>query len=1130
MEPRDLARRLAQNEITEFEIGWREYQRLVWWLVSQETKLQAEPDYQSNVENGEDAGAIDIVVRLTGPPISLFGDEALQTGLQIFVECKQYRATLTLDKVGKVFCHSILEQPDALWIVSPRRLSAQAFAYAKRIFRTSESDASPPLLQRTRFRHWQLRELIDRRGLSRSDQLDFTDWQILQLTAFGTVVVASANSLASSGRPVFSGPNAVFRIQLVADGPLRPDSRLQVALECDPPSDRPMILDSRPADPGEILADIPCVELHGRDITAILVKDLDRDVEQRVDIGCLSFQVFHSTLFELRPNRADAIAHELSLPSSKRITCLFGPAGVGKSTLLEQIAWKLVKNFGWDVRAHTISEGTDYSLLYDLVEWFALAVAPLDFININNGELDARRSIVSTLAYQYSGLQTPETTQSLIDAAARGVLNEALIQQLVRLLGRIASARETPLLVVLRDMHAASPAVQKVLSQLFLRLRDQGWGNVRFIIEARTGPETGTFDANPLSELSERLGNDFAGIDILPLSIEELHSAFHLHIRSSHLTEVVRHVHRTTGGYPLLVNHLLRDLRTRAIITESRVDPDVYSIDLNALQGLQPVLFPTQFDSILQRRLAAAASSDSEIMTACLGIAAHTLRVMPGGVPRALVVGLVASGLGVTSEQVDGCIYLATSLGILYPEDTGRAISFAHEALRTAAIEFSRGKTGFIRVISAVVNMPGKTTALGPFRSDLLRALLANEVGRLEDAMSLTLSAESIAVETGNLVQRRLALECALGVLSRNARPDDNWARNELAVRERLVWTVMQQSSQLFVGETIKRCEERLAVMHAAGLVSASDRDTAQFHYSRCRVVIATRALDAVALLDALPVMCASALDISQLHYALTRIILVAIEIDDVLSARRAIEYCLRLPVLEHEPDVRLSFLSEIGDMLIVERQSAELVVRQAAVDLADRLIQAGRTDARSKAHAQINLFVAQARAGLLRVNVADLRSLDENWSEQGFLNPLLRLKNLRGYVAASGDPEVTDQAYTLWQACLELADATGHSSIAWQAAQNLSALERTRENALASSAFLTRTTAILAPFQGHRNQLRKLISQLLDAVSQSGQLSDNAASASLPIPLETLGNLKRVSSISRYIRQKNTSRPSYLF
>lgn len=1129
MEPQDIARRLAQNEITEFEIGWRDYQRLVWWLVSRETKLQTEPNYQLDVEHGEDAGVIDIVVRLKGSPISLFGDDKFQAELQIFIECKQYRSTLTLDKVGKVFCHSILEQPDALWIVSPRRLSAQAFAYAKKIFKTNDSVASTPLLQRTRFRHWQLRELIDHHGVDQSAQLKVTDWQIIQITPFGTGVVASANSPAAGRRPTLIGSNAAFRLQLVADFSFRDDCRLQVTLECTPPSSHPILLKSRLTGLGEILAEIPRAEIDGRDITGILVRDLDRDIEQRVDTGRLSIQFVNSTLFELRPKRGDAIAHKLALTSRKPITCLYGPAGVGKSTLLEQISWKLVDEFGWDVRAHTISNGTDYSLLYDFVEWFALAVAPLDFIQVNDSEVDARRSIVSTLAYRYSGLQTPEATQSLIDAAARGDLNEASIQQLIRMLGYIAQARETPLLVVLRDMHAASPLVQNVLRQLFLRLRDQGWGNVRFIIEVRTDLESGTSGADTLPELAERLGDDLARIDILPLSIEELYSAFDPHIRSSHLTEVARYVHSRTGGYPLLVNNLLRELRERAIVSDSRDSAGIYSIDLNALKGLQSAPAPTQFDRIFQNRLAAATSLSSDIMTACLGITAHALRVLPAGIPRDVIADLLGFGLGAAREQVDECVYLATSLGVFHPENTGRAVGFAHEAIRTAAIGFSRGKVAFVRLIVGVLNNRAATAALGSFRSDLLRALMAYEVGRLDDAISLTLSAESSAVTTGNLVQRRLALECALDVLSGNARPDDNWIRNELAVRERLVWTTMQQSSQRFVRETIGQCEQRLALMHDAGLVSDNDRSAAAFHYSRCRVVIATRGLDAAALLEALPAMCANALDVSQLHYALTRIVLVAIEVDDTSLACRAIEYCLRLAVLEHEPEVRLSFLSEIGDMFAVEQQPTELVVRQAAVDMAERLIQAGRTDARSAAHAQINLFSAQARLGLLRIEEIDLRSLEEEWSEQGFLNPLLRLKNLRGYLAAAGHPQELDRAHSLWQECLELAEATGHSSIAWQVAQNLGALEKFRENASASAAFQTQMTAILDPFHRYRDQLRRLISRQLDTISESGKLSDNIAGAMLPISLESLDKITRVSQITPNAIQKGAG-PTYIF
>jgi hypothetical protein len=76
------------------------------------------------------------------PDITIFQEDAFQTDRQLFIECKRYRTTLMLDEVGKVFCHSILEQPDALWIISPRRFSAQASDYAQKIFATTSS-ASP---------------------------------------------------------------------------------------------------------------------------------------------------------------------------------------------------------------------------------------------------------------------------------------------------------------------------------------------------------------------------------------------------------------------------------------------------------------------------------------------------------------------------------------------------------------------------------------------------------------------------------------------------------------------------------------------------------------------------------------------------------------------------------------------------------------------------------------------------------------------------------------------------------------------------------------------------------------------------------------------------------------------------
>src|ERR1043165_9074948 len=122
MDPRQTVQRIANNEIGELDINWRDYQRLVWWLVSQETQIDLTQVYVFQTSHGEDEGIIDISVQLKMPNVSFFGEEPFQTDRQLFIECKRYRTTLTLDKVGKVFCHSILEQPDALWIVSPRRL------------------------------------------------------------------------------------------------------------------------------------------------------------------------------------------------------------------------------------------------------------------------------------------------------------------------------------------------------------------------------------------------------------------------------------------------------------------------------------------------------------------------------------------------------------------------------------------------------------------------------------------------------------------------------------------------------------------------------------------------------------------------------------------------------------------------------------------------------------------------------------------------------------------------------------------------------------------------------------------------------------------------------------------------
>jgi hypothetical protein len=286
------------------------------------------------------------------------------------------------------------------------------------------------------------------------------------------------------------------------------------------------------------------------------------------------------------------------------------------------------------------------------------------------------------------------------------------------------------------------------------------------------------------------------------------------------------------------------------------------------------------------------------------------------------------------------------------------------------------------------------------------------------------------------------------------------------------------------------------------------------------------------ALLEALPMMCASALDPVQIHYALTRLILVAMEIDDIASACRAIEYCLRLPVLEQHPDTRLSFLSEIGDMFAIDDPAIELSVSQAAFELAESLLESGAADARSHAHATINLLSAKARGDPTSLDENHLQSLYERWSEQGFLNPLIRLMNLSGFVTLSrGGSTDFNRTADLWTSCNELAEATGHQSIVWQVTQNLAILERRRRGIANASAIASpEIDAILDPFLSHAERMRDVVVRMLDGIARSAPLSNSITDATIPVSIDTLRSVRHISSIFEYRERNRAGTPQYLF
>jgi hypothetical protein len=261
--------------------------------------------------------------------------------------------------------------------------------------------------------------------------------------------------------------------------------------------------------------------------------------------------------------------------------------------------------------------------------------------------------------------------------------------------------------------------------------------------------------------------------------------------------------------------------------------------------------------------------------------------------------------------------------------------------------------------------------------------------------------------------------------------------------------------------------------------------------------------------------MCENAADAPQIHYALTRLIIVAIEVGDSASARRGIGYCLRLPVVSGDPDALLSFLSEIGDAFAIERPDLELNIRRRAHQLAEHLLAKDGTDARSAAHAKVSLLIAEALNNSESVSGVDLAQLREEYAKQGFLNPLIRLMNLAGFIAAvRKHSEGHQEALKIWTDCIELADATNHRLIRWHISQNLKKLHTLRGEGAAASSWSASAQLISGPFFGSQNKLRGVVADCLDQLSTMATLEPEPNEAVLPVSVGLLEGIERMSPI----------------
>ena len=1129
MDPESTAQEIANTQSSELDLSWREYQQLVYWLLCQETQVEAEPSYHSEVMEFEDGGVIDIVLRLKLPSLKLFGEDMLQRERQVFIECKRYRSTLTLDTVGKVFCHSILEEPEALWIVSPKRLSSQARDYAKQIFQIPESSQSSTLLRHTHFRHWRLGDLVARRAPAHNvEKLRIADWQVLLSTAFGSTVIASPTLQPSPYlRGVEIDSQTICHVRLLLAPECGSVNQLDLALICrklNGDSVSVPLEESKRIDAEEIWATIPTQRILGCRALALIISAPTLAVEKQIQLAPYTLQFSSLIVGELRPHGAESIVDELlSSEGSKQVVSLLGPAGVGKSWLIEQVALSLTQKLGWECRAHTVTDTTDTSILFDILESISLSKSPRPFSTEDNLTNDSSRNIVAAIAFRFSGLRSPQDVQHLIEEAARGTINEAQVQQMVRIISRVAQQRATPLIITLRDVHSAAPSLSQALLRLFLWLRDDDCRNVRFLIEARCeNPASSTTWPKSILELAERLGKNFGTIDVKPLSLAELRSALWQQVTAPNFDDVARTLHKLTGGYPLIIGQLFRDLLDRGIVAENHSSCPRYSLDPNGLVGTRLNKVAPQTSRFLRDRICTMGKSDREqqVIIACLGVVAQLLRVLPDGPPRSIVVEIVAQGLHLETSEVEVGITLATARGFLWPKEAGETLIFVHDAMRVASTELAHDHPAFIRVAEWMISSESVLQAdVDKFRRDLFLAYVAHEIGRAGEAIRLALSAEARTADSGNLVERRLSLECALAALSSDPTPSNEWVLLELAVRERLIWTTMQQASQHFALSVIDAADHRVDSLFEAKMISRSTHAAARFHYARCQVVIGTRGLEPLGLLSALPAMCEHAADPAQLHYALTRLLLVAVDLDDAEIASEAITYCLRLPELRESANSLLSFLSDVGDLFSIEDAAVMLGIRKVALKLAKVTANRATSTDRSTAHATVNFLISKAQMEPNSLGDEYLASLCAEYSRQGYINPLVRLMNLSGLVAAQrAGLKDKKYAHNIWKNCVELADATGQRSAKWKACQNLATLGCQFPSTHASGDWQCCANEIVDSFLTHRDALRRKLCECLVILSRRPVFETDAREDLLPISLDTVKSVQHTSLVMKQV------------
>jgi len=1044
MTPEELLERLINGD----EIDWTTFEDVVFEAAK--SAVFGPSTASAEIERHR-KGPIDIVLTVRQKPL-VFGSRAL-AGMSLqtaYIECKHYNRSLEFTDAAKVFCVAMKDGPNALVIVSSKDMAPQAWEYARHFFTV---DQTRGVFAGVHFDH---RVLSDFLGLTteeepvRAGALRALRWTLRASDAFTNRVVARSESVEA----MRLDPHSTYTLEVtpgdcthefVIERATGDAVELRLSGFCTTARRRPNRM-SHCTITSETVAAFPTGPFR-------LVLNLDCKTSGQVSIGFPAVEVRGgvAAIDDMRRNAISSWAERLGDPDGPNIVFVGGEGGIGKTHFCRSVCDALHRKLGYRCLSLTSTVETSESVFFRIL--WSLIIP--EFGESSPTDMPDRELMAACMTKLLSDDRRADA-ELVAEMISEGDLRNVDVEVLTYLCARLLSQNPTPRTLLISNVQNLAPHVLSAFELLFSAIADQAWGNIRILLEYRTGEETPR-----LHELLERMTTDYHGrvafLKLQPLTEREVANALAPTFDDTQRNDLAAAMFRKAGGNPLFLLNIILWAIDEGYISRGTDGRQ----QVNDWPGLERELdeLPSDVYRFLDRRVT---------------------RVLDRAGNRRLLEFLIAgafSGYGIdevqirrstsmTSDDYAAARFRLCSKGILADNAEGTGTTFAHEIMMLSARSAVAEAEAFSTTASEILDRLDKQT----FSDMLLGGRVSTALHQSRGALSFYNSGFELARNTSAFHQQCLALTGAHAVLAEMPQRHEDLTR-------RFVDITLSLAEAELMGGSMTRADRALReVLDVSASEKVPSRSEATLWRRRAltkRIQLFTRLMkprnalqEFARLLETFE--AAPTLE-PLLRDSMTRILL-ALAMANRPAQARLIATALLGFWDDMPPNEQSSLCSDIGRIYL-----------QANPDIASEWWHRGvslATDARQLAHSRLNAFIVDLLRGLL-VAPGLSAELRREASALGVHNQILRI-DLADSVTTIGAGDL-DRARHLLNVALRLSRSTSQVFWEWKILNNLAVI------------------AVLEGRQADADQLFRVASSITQHLREFADSGDVAANSLLP-------------------------------